>query len=68
MPQVGFEPTIAVFEWAKTVYALDRVAGHCDRWKHMMADGAACRRSVERRVDYVNMNGGCILTHLRLAF
>jgi hypothetical protein len=24
MPQVGFEPTIPVFEWAKTVHALDR--------------------------------------------
>jgi hypothetical protein len=23
---VEFEPTIPVFEWAKTVYALDRVA------------------------------------------
>jgi hypothetical protein len=26
MPQVGFEPTIAVFERAKTVQALDRAA------------------------------------------
>jgi hypothetical protein len=26
MPQVGFEPTIPVFEWAKTVHALDRAA------------------------------------------
>jgi hypothetical protein len=26
MPWVGFEPTIPVFEWAKTVHALDRVA------------------------------------------
>jgi hypothetical protein len=26
MPQVGFEPTIPVFEWAKTVRALDRAA------------------------------------------
>jgi hypothetical protein len=26
MPRVGFEPTIPVFEWAKTVPALDRVA------------------------------------------
>jgi hypothetical protein len=26
MNQVGFEPTIPVFEWAKTVHALDRVA------------------------------------------
>jgi hypothetical protein len=25
MHQVGFEPTIAVFEWAKAVHALDRV-------------------------------------------
>jgi hypothetical protein len=24
VPQVGFEPTIAVFEWAETVHALDR--------------------------------------------
>jgi hypothetical protein len=24
MPRVGFEPTIPVFEWAKTVHALDR--------------------------------------------
>jgi hypothetical protein len=29
MPQVGFEPTIPVFERAKTVHALDR-ATHCD--------------------------------------
>jgi hypothetical protein len=26
MTWVGFEPTTPVFEWAKTVYALDRVA------------------------------------------
>jgi hypothetical protein len=26
MPRVGFEPTIQVFERAKTVYALDRAA------------------------------------------
>jgi hypothetical protein len=26
MPRVGFEPTIPVFEWAKTVHALDLVA------------------------------------------
>jgi hypothetical protein len=26
MSQVGFEPTIPVFEWAKTVHALDRAA------------------------------------------
>jgi hypothetical protein len=26
MPQVGFEPTIPVFEWAKTVHALDSAA------------------------------------------
>jgi hypothetical protein len=26
MPCVGFEPTIAVFEWAKTILALEQVA------------------------------------------
>jgi hypothetical protein len=26
MPQMGFEPTIAAFEWAKTVHALGRGA------------------------------------------
>jgi hypothetical protein len=26
MPQVEFEPTIPVFEWAKTVHTLDRAA------------------------------------------
>jgi hypothetical protein len=26
MPRVGFETTIPVFEWAKTVHALDRAA------------------------------------------
>jgi hypothetical protein len=26
MPQAGFEPTIPVFVWAKTVYTLDRAA------------------------------------------
>jgi hypothetical protein len=26
MPRVGFERTIPVFEWAKTVHALDRAA------------------------------------------
>jgi hypothetical protein len=26
MPRVGFEPMIPVFEWAKTVHALDRAA------------------------------------------
>jgi hypothetical protein len=26
MPQVRFEPTIPVFEWAKTVHASDRAA------------------------------------------
>jgi hypothetical protein len=28
-PQVGFEPTVPVFEWSKTVHALDR-ASHCN--------------------------------------
>jgi hypothetical protein len=31
MPRVGFQPTIPAFERAKTVHALDRAAGHCDR-------------------------------------
>jgi hypothetical protein len=26
VPPVGFEPTIPVFEWAKTVHALDHAA------------------------------------------
>jgi hypothetical protein len=26
MPPVGFEPTISVLEWAKTVHALDRAS------------------------------------------
>jgi hypothetical protein len=26
MPQVGFEPTTLIFEWAKIVHALDRAA------------------------------------------
>jgi hypothetical protein len=26
MPRIGFEPTIPVFEWAKTVHAVDREA------------------------------------------
>jgi hypothetical protein len=26
MPRMGFEPTLIVFEWAKTVHALDRAA------------------------------------------
>jgi hypothetical protein len=26
MPQVGFEPTIPVFEWANTIRVLDRMA------------------------------------------
>jgi hypothetical protein len=30
MPRVGFEPTILVFEWARTVYALD-CGDHCHR-------------------------------------
>jgi hypothetical protein len=32
MPRVGFEPTIPVFEQAKTVHALER--GHCGRRDH----------------------------------
>jgi hypothetical protein len=31
MPLVGFEHTIPAFERAKTVCALERAAGHCDR-------------------------------------
>jgi hypothetical protein len=31
MPRVGFEPMTPVFERTKTVHALDRAAGHCDR-------------------------------------
>jgi hypothetical protein len=31
MPQVGFEPTIPVFERAKTVHVFVRPRGHCDR-------------------------------------
>jgi hypothetical protein len=34
MPGVGYEPTISVFEHAKTVHALDR-RGHCDRPNHI---------------------------------
>jgi hypothetical protein len=40
MPQVGFEPTISVFERTKTIHVLDRTAGHADRqiteWKTKM--------------------------------
>jgi hypothetical protein len=35
VPQVGSEPTIQVFEWAKTVHALDRAAtviGYCKQY------------------------------------
>jgi phage gp36-like protein len=32
MPLVGFEPTIPVFERAKTVRALDRAAAVIDRY------------------------------------
>jgi hypothetical protein len=39
MPQVGFEPTMAVFERVKTVHALD----HCDRHqKNMLLISFAC--------------------------
>jgi hypothetical protein len=31
MPRVGLEPTTSVLERAKTVHALDRAAGQCDR-------------------------------------
>jgi hypothetical protein len=31
MPQVGFEPTIPVFEWGKTVHASDRAATVIDK-------------------------------------
>jgi hypothetical protein len=31
MPQVGFEQTIPVFQWEKTVHALIRYADRCDR-------------------------------------
>jgi hypothetical protein len=32
MPRVGFEPTIPVFERAKTVHALDRMAAVISRY------------------------------------
>jgi hypothetical protein len=32
MPRVRFEPTIPVFEWGKTVHALDRAATVIDRF------------------------------------
>jgi hypothetical protein len=32
MPQVGFEPTIPVFQRAKTVHALDRAATVIGKW------------------------------------
>jgi hypothetical protein len=32
MPQVGFEPSIPVFELAKTVHALDRTATVIGYW------------------------------------
>jgi hypothetical protein len=35
MPQVGFEPTIPVFERAKTVHALDRTATVIGEIKNM---------------------------------
>jgi hypothetical protein len=59
MPRVGSEPTIPVFEWAKTVYASDRAATvtgtngktqrHKDIWKSRGTDprilnlGTRCR-------------------------
>jgi hypothetical protein len=58
MPRVGFEPTIPVFEWAKTVHALDgaaTVTGTCLYKKKLRGFSpqanytdqatAACRRS-----------------------
>jgi hypothetical protein len=33
MPRVGFEPTISVFERAKTVHTLNRAASVIDRYK-----------------------------------
>jgi hypothetical protein len=34
MPRVGFKTTTQVFELGKTVHALARAAGHCDRLRH----------------------------------
>jgi hypothetical protein len=33
MPGVGFEPTIPVFERAKTVHTLDRATNVIGKWK-----------------------------------
>jgi hypothetical protein len=42
MPRVGFEPTILVFERAKTFHAL----GHCDRHQYIIMY-RNCKISVE---------------------
>jgi hypothetical protein len=42
MPQMGFEPTIPVFEQAKTVYALDRAATVISKQQFYMPEIALC--------------------------
>jgi hypothetical protein len=44
MYQVGFEPTIPVFEPAKTVYALDRAAAVIGR--HIFVDNYVLQETV----------------------
>jgi hypothetical protein len=53
MTQVWFEPTIPVFERAKTVHALDR--GHCDRpqYKYRKKINSISLRLVLHREDIV---------------
>jgi hypothetical protein len=48
MPPVGFEPTIPVFERAKTVYAIDRAATVIDK---------------KKRRTYINGNRNNLIEH-----
>jgi hypothetical protein len=50
MSWVGFEPTIPAFERPKTVHALTRAAGHCDRHHYCWICRTVCLCSMKASV------------------
>jgi hypothetical protein len=50
MPRVGFEPSIAVFDWAKTIHAVDGGATVIDS-----SDNIQDRKNIREKTSEVNI-------------
>jgi hypothetical protein len=56
MPRVGFEPTTPMFEWAKTIHALDRAITVLGRLNDTVSQKNIIYRNLKLKIKAQNQN------------